>query len=198
MPKTTRTFVAIEIPSDRAVKLGKLQTQIAARVEGARWIDPKQLHATLAFLGDVADTDLDRVCRAVTSAAAAFPAIELRLEGLGAFPGPTRPRSIWVGLIGPGLEPLKTLYQAVSDALAREGYPPDGRFTPHVTLARLKARAGATRDLSTLLREHRGWTAGAFVVSEIVTFSSTLTPEGPVHAPMARGRLLGRKPDTQA
>jgi RNA 2',3'-cyclic 3'-phosphodiesterase len=198
MAQTTRTFVAIEIPGGKAAKLGKLQTQIADRVPDARWVDPPQLHATLAFLGDVHVTDLDRVCRAVTNAAMRFAAIELRIEGLGAFPGPTRARSIWVGLTGPGLESLQALHQAVAEALAGEGYPPEGRFSPHVTLARLKNRGGKSGDLSALLREHQLWSAGTLVVDQIVTFSSTLTPDGPVYTPMSRAKLLGRKDDTQA
>ena len=52
---------------------------------------------TLAFLGDVAELDLNRVCQAVAAAAAPFPRFDLRLEGVGAFPEPARPRVIWAG-----------------------------------------------------------------------------------------------------
>ena len=100
MPKMTRTFIAVALPEDRAAKLGHLQALIAPEVPGVRWVDPANLHATLAFLGDVADTDLAEVCRAVAEAAAGFAAIELRLEGLGAFPDARRPRTLWVGLTG--------------------------------------------------------------------------------------------------
>ena len=52
MPRTTRTFIAIAVPDDRAARLGHLQTRLAPEVPGARWVDPKQFHATLAFLGE--------------------------------------------------------------------------------------------------------------------------------------------------
>src|SRR5438309_7741697 len=81
MSRTTRTFVAIGVPEDRAAKLSRLQTLIAAEVVGVRWVDPKQFHATLAFLGDVDDTELNRVCGAVAEAAAGFGPFEVSLEG---------------------------------------------------------------------------------------------------------------------
>src|SRR3712207_4852247 len=103
MARTTRTFVAIAVPGDRAANLGRLQALIAPEMPGARWVAPTHFHATPAFLGDVPDTDLDVVCRAVAEASVGFDPFELRLEALGVFPNPTRPRVVWVGLGGPGL-----------------------------------------------------------------------------------------------
>lgn len=201
MPKTTRTFVAIVIPEDRAAKLGKLQTAIATEVIGVRWVEPKLMHATLAFLGDVIDTDLDRVCRAVAGAAAEFEPIELRLEGLGAFPRPQRPHSIWVGLTGPGLGALTDLAKIVAKALGEVGYAPSSkdRFSPHVTLGRVKKfEKDAAENLTALVTQHQSWVAGSFTVSDVVTYASTTTPQGPIYTPLARAALEGRKPQSRA
>ncbi|MBX6315678.1 MAG: RNA 2',3'-cyclic phosphodiesterase, partial [Isosphaeraceae bacterium] len=139
MPSTTRTFVAIEIPSALSEALARLQTQLGPEVPDARWIGRGNFHVTLAFLGDVNDRDLDRLGRAVGEAVAPFEPFALRLEGLGAFPEPGRPRSFWAGLAGEALDRLKELQRAVSQAVASVGYPPsDDRFSPHVTLARIK------------------------------------------------------------
>jgi 2'-5' RNA ligase len=196
MSRTTRTFIAIGVPEDRAAKLSRLQTLIAAEVVGVRWVDPQQFHATLAFLGDVDDTELNRVCRAVAEVVAGFGPFELSLEGLGTFPGPTRPRNFWVGLTGPGVEVLTELQKAVTDAVAAVGYPSqDDRFVPHVTLGRLKTKRGQEVDVSALTQHYRRWMGGPIRVSEVVCYSSTLTADGPSYTPLARAPLEGRKPE---
>src|SRR4051812_5974184 len=113
MSKPTRTFIAIPVPGDRAAKLGRLQSLVAADIPGARWVDPNQFHVTLAFLGDVDVGGLDPVCRAVAEASAGVDPFELRLEALGFFPSTIKPRTVWVGLTGPGVDVLAELRQAV-------------------------------------------------------------------------------------
>jgi RNA 2',3'-cyclic 3'-phosphodiesterase len=193
MAHTTRTFVAVPIPANLAEKLARLQGLLAAEVPGVRWVDRSQFHVTLAFLGDVPDADLNAVCTAVSNAAVGFEPLELRLEGLGVFPNPTKPGVLWVGLTGTGLDALAALQREVAEAVRRTGYPPDDRFHPHATLGRPKSGRGPTRDLTPLLNHYRTWAAGSFTASECITFASTLTPDGPVYAPLGRAPLEGRK-----
>ena len=102
MPKTTRTFVAIAIPTPQGEKLTRLQQQLAPEIPAARWSASPPFHLTLAFLGDVPDIDLNAVCHAVAEPAGPFLPFDLRLEGVGAFPSPARPRVIWAGLAATG------------------------------------------------------------------------------------------------
>lgn len=196
MPDTTRTFIALEIPADKRDKLGRLQSLIAPEIPGARWVEMGQFHVTLAFLGDVPHADLAGLCRAVAGVAAGHAPIDLRLEGLGVFPDPRRARVAWVGLAGPGLEALGALQRDVAAAANRAGYPPDERFSPHVTIGRLKIGRGADPppDLSPLLRHYQRWMAGSFQAAEVVTFASNPTPDGPAYAALARAPLAGGKP----
>ena len=48
---TKRLFVAIDLPESTRQLLANLDPHI----RGVRWIDPAQMHLTLAFFGDVAD-----------------------------------------------------------------------------------------------------------------------------------------------
>jgi 2'-5' RNA ligase len=198
MPRTTRTFIAIAIPSPHGEKLTRLQAELAPAVPGARWTMAQPFHMTLAFLGDVADVDLNTLCRAVSEASAAIPRFEARVEGVGAFPDPARPRVIWAGLVAPDPSPLRELQKAVAKAATKAGYRPDDeRFHPHITLGRIKSdrRGPRTLDLTPFLEPHGTWSAGSFVVSEVITFGSTLTPEGPVYTPLAKAPLAPRKTD---
>jgi RNA 2',3'-cyclic 3'-phosphodiesterase len=196
MPRTTRTFIAVAIPEPLGQKLTRLQTLLASEVPAARWSSTPPFHMTLAFLGDVADSDLDAVCRAVAEAASPFSPFELRLEGVGAFPNPSRPRVIWAGLTAPDLTPLLNLQKAIAKGVGKVGYRPDDqKFTPHTTLGRIKSdrRGPRPADLIEVLEPYRTWEGGSFTVSEVITFASTLTPEGPIYARLARAPLAGKK-----
>jgi 2'-5' RNA ligase len=103
---------------------------------------------------------------------------------------------IWAGVTAEESSPLFELQKAISLNVARIGYRPDAeRFTPHATLGRIKAdrRGPSPPDLTKVLSSYQTWEAGVFTVSDVTTFASTLTAEGPVYAPLARARLTGGK-----
>ena len=191
---SARTFIALPIPETQRTRLGRLQSLLAPDLPGARWVTPDQFHLTLAFLGDVPDLDLAPVCRAVAAASAPFSRLTLNLQALGAFPDAERPRTVWVGLAGPGLDELLTLQAAIAAAVASTGYPTDGdRFTPHITLGRLKPSKDGGGDVLKQVAHFRTWSAGNFEVAQVVTYASTLAPEGPTHMTLASTALRAPK-----
>jgi 2'-5' RNA ligase len=190
MGSTSRTFIAFSIPDVLRTRLGRLQGLIAPEIPNARWVSPEMFHVTLAFLGDVPDVDLNVVCQAVADATRGARPFTLNLQSLGAFPDPTRPRVAWVGVAGPGLEALVKLRRSIVEAVTGTGYPPeDDRFTPHLTLGYIKTRKGADLDITPLVAHYRSWSAGNFSVTGVVTYSSTLTPEGPAYMALATAPL---------
>ena len=196
MAKTTRTFVALPVPSALGEKLTRLQSLLAPKVPTARWTATLPFHMTLAFLGDVPDNDLNTVCKAVAEATLPFSCFELLLEGVGAFPNLARPRVLWAGLTATDLAPLLELQKSIAKKVTAAGYRPDDqRFTPHVTLGRIRSdrRGQVPLDLTSILQPFLTWSAGTFVVGEVITFASTLTPEGPEYAQLARVPLSGKK-----
>jgi 2'-5' RNA ligase len=199
MPSSSRTFLGLPIPPAQRTRLGRLQGLIAPEIPGARWIEPDLFHLTLAFLGEVPDVEINHLCRSVADASAGFEPMTLNLQSLGVFPDLARPRVVWVGVTGPGLDGLAGLREAVVQAASEAGYPPeDDRFHPHITLGRIKGRKGEEVDLSRLIPHYRSWAAGLFTVTEVVTYASTLTPEGPSYMALSRTPLRGGKPRTDA
>jgi 2'-5' RNA ligase len=196
MARTTRTFVALPVPSLLGDKLTRLQELLGSKISSVRWSSGLPFHLTLAFLGDVPDPDLNRVCKAVAEASLPFSCFELCLEGVGAFPSPARPRVLWAGLAAADMTPLAELQKVIIKKMTAIGYrPEDQRFTPHVTLGRIRSdhRGHVSPDLTTVLQDYLTWSAGTFVVRDVVTFASTLTPEGPAYAQLARAPLAGKK-----
>jgi 2'-5' RNA ligase len=194
MSKSSRIFVAFTIPDVQRTRLGRLQGLIAPEIPNARWVTPEMFHVTLAFLGDVPDVHLNSVCQAVALACEGFPPLTVNLQSLGTFPDPARPRVAWVGLTGPGIEALGKLQRSIVEALGEAGYPPeDDRFTPHLTLGHIKSKKGEHLDLTPLIAHYRTWSAGNFAVNAVVTFSSTVTPEGPAYMALASATLRREK-----
>lgn len=201
MSETTRTFLAVPLPKPVVSALDRLRRTLEVEAPGLKWVEPRHYHITLVFLGDVANRDLEPLGDAVAEAAAPFEPFELKAEGLGAFPSPTKTRTLWAGIAGPAVERLVELQHAVAKAAAKAGYRADDadRFHPHVTLARFKSRPGRGRpspspDLSALVDRHAAFETEPFRVEEVVAFASVLRPEGPEYAPLATAPLRGAEP----
>lgn len=201
MSQTTRTFIAIPAPDSIGERLTRLQGRLAPQAPSIRWNVTPPFHLTLAFLGEVPFVELNSICRAVAAAARTVRRFELTVTGLGVFPNLSKPRVLWARLEGPGLDPLADLHKAVIAGLEGVGcIPEDERYSPHVTLGRMKPGRGASHPegLAAVVARHQNWSAGAFTVSEVVTYSSTTTPAGPAYAPLARAPLAGARSRTDS
>lgn len=183
-----RTFLAIDVGDAIRKRLVSLQETMGQAAPGVKWVEPQNLHLTLHFLGEINERDVLPVCRGVGETCAALPFFSMEVKGVGCFPTPRRPRTVWVGL-GEGVDEVKALHAALEEKLLALGcYRREERaYTPHITLGRVKQDEAA--DLSDLLRKHAAWQAGAIPVREVLVLSSELTPQGPIYTPLGRGKL---------
>ncbi len=157
-----RLFTALEIPRNAAMSLSLLR----GGLPGARWIDVENYHITLRFIGDVdgrtADEIVDRLDRIDR------PEFQLRLEGIGSF-GSKKPHSVWAGVSqSPDMFALQGEIERICQ---RIGLQPDPRkFTPHVTLARLKS--SRVDDVVHYLSGRGNFYTQPFTVGRFVLLSS--------------------------
>ncbi len=129
----------------------------------------------MRFIGEVDGrqaADIDDALAAIRA-----PGFTLELHGVGTF-GKRDPRQLWAGVRAS--EALAHLQKKIETALQRIGLPPEPRkFTPHVTLARLKS---PRRDkLTEYLNGHALYTSPPFAVSAFALYESTLTPNGSLY-----------------
>jgi 2'-5' RNA ligase len=166
-----RLFVALAISDAVADGLMLIQSG----VPGARWSTREQLHLTLRFIGEVDGRDAVDIDDAL--AAIAAPRFALELHGVGEFGG-KNPHALWAGT-RPN-EALKHLARKVETAMQRIGLPAEERkFTPHVTLARLRASPrGRVLDY---LTDHALYASGPFAVDKFILYSSVLTDDGSIY-----------------
>ena len=171
-----RLFVAIDLPEE----IQDLLAPLCLGLPGARWVPREQLHLTLRFIGEI-DGGLSREIDAALEDIRSPPFI-VRLAGLGHFPPRKMPRVIWVGV--EPREDVIALRNRVESTLIRIGLEPEGRrFSPHVTLARLK-----NPPLSKVTRYLAGnalFTSPGFSVPEFHLYASTLTSKGAIHEKLA-------------
>jgi 2'-5' RNA ligase len=133
-----RLFLAIELPD--AVRAGLDAAAVPARAHGTgvRWVRAESLHLTLVFLGERPARQVDAIAARVGAVCAAQAPFALRVEGMGCFPSPHRPRVLWAG-IGGETAALKAMQCAILGALVRAGLAAaDERFDPHLTLGRVR------------------------------------------------------------
>ena len=170
-----RTFVAVALPTSAQVALRSVAAQVASHWPAGvgRWVRPESIHLTLRFLGDTDEALVPALGRGLNEVVAAAEPFAVSLGGVGCFPGPHRPRVIWVGLNDPAGR-LRSL-QARVEAWARgAGWEAEERpFQPHLTLARLPEEAPPPSS---------EWRvpvpSGDVPIDALVLFASRLRPGG--------------------
>ncbi len=173
-----RLFIAAEIPEDVKHEAAALRDRMG-HMPGIKWVEKVNMHLTLKFLGEVEDRAAAGVRQALRSVS--FRPFEARAAGFGAFPSGSRPRVVWVGL-----EPadrISSLHGSIDAALLPLGFPPDDRFSPHMTIGRIRD-PGDAGDLAGKIRELKQSAVQLgkpFQVAGFVLKRSTLTPGGPVY-----------------
>ena len=171
MPK--RLFVAIDLPEPTR----QLLTGLDPHIRGVRWIDPAQMHLTLAFFGEVAD-ELDLALREKLNAIE-FAAFFLPIAGVGTFPAKGAPKIIWIG-VGKAHPHLFQIHKRVHEAALAARLEPELRpWHPHITIAR--CRDVAPQSLRNFLKANDNLDAGMIHVDAFYLYSSKLTPAGPIH-----------------
>ncbi len=158
-----RLFTGLEIPADVGFALSLKR----GGLYGARWIDPENYHITLRYIGDVDRTTAHEVA-GVLERFGRNPPFTVRLDQFGVFGG-KKPRALYAGV--EVNSELTRLQAAQERALQQIGLPPEGRrFTPHVTLARLK---GTTpEDIARFMAQAMWFEPLLFRVGRFVLYSS--------------------------
>lgn len=137
-----RLFVALDLPPDARAALAAFRDR-AADPELWRPLGDDSLHLTLAFLGHRPESDVERVVAVLRRPPG--PAPRLALGGALALP-PRRPRVLGAAIVDPD-GTLALLQEGLTVGLEKAGtYEPESRpFRPHVTVARLRPGARASR-----------------------------------------------------
>jgi 2'-5' RNA ligase len=163
-----RLFTAIEIPREIGDRLAMLR----GGLPGARWVDRENYHMTLRFVGDIDMDVAEEVAHGLARVRRSSFAV--RIDSVGSL-GTRKPHAI-VARVAPS--PALVELQAEQERIIqRIGLPAEQRkFTPHITLARL--RGAAPRAIAEYLSVRGGFSAGPFEASRFVLYSSRASTGG--------------------
>lgn len=164
-----RLFAALAMPATLAERL----VTMGGGLPGARWLAARNLHLTLRFFGEIDEVLAEELHHCLGRVRG--PAPRLALAGLGTF-GSRQPGMLWAGVRADD-DALGRLQARVESAAQAAGLAPEPRkFTPHVTLARLKSPR-ADR-LSAIIASHGAWRTEPMAFDHFTLFRSHLGREG--------------------
>ena len=172
-----RTFVAVDLPESFVGVIAEIQQEFGGI--NVKLVDPKQVHITLRFLGDVQEKSIPDICDALSSIEC--KPFSATIHGVGAFPKPSYARVVYVG--ASPKEAFKRLYAEVERVLKPLGFKNEKRaFTPHATIARVKNIPDDQRKkLVGIIESQSLIEVGTMTVGAIKLKKSILTPEGAIH-----------------
>ena len=157
-----RLFTGLEIPAALASDLALMR----GGLYGARWIDADKYHLTLRFIGDIDDATADDVLALLGRVRR--PPLQITLDTLTSFGG-DKPRALVArAKATPALLDLQAEHERL---IRRVGLAPESRkYTPHVTLARL--RAVGAMDMAHYLAGRGLFAARSFEATRFALFSA--------------------------
>ncbi len=183
-----RCFIAISLPEELKAKISGIQEKLKAAGADVSWTRPEGMHLTLKFLGDIEEKRIPKIERVLDMAVDGISTFSLSVSGMGIFPDMRRPRVVWIGLKEEGGNLIR-LQNGVEEELKKIGFPTENRrFTPHITLGRIRSNRN-TEKLLRLIDNEKSADTGRFEVSEIHLIKSELKPAGAVYTKLYSAML---------
>jgi 2'-5' RNA ligase len=177
-----RTFIAIPLPQSMLSEIENLIQVMKKRSADVKWVKSQSVHLTLKFLGNLSSEDLTKVFSGMNRLFRTPPEkFQLNTGSLGAFPNIKKPRVLWIGIGGPGIEALQKLQADIETEMGKQGFPKENRkFSPHLTVGRIKF----SRNLSLLVEAFSAYSFPIqdFIVDRILVMRSDLRPSGAVYS----------------
>ncbi len=165
-----RAFIAVDLSEDIRAKVEEIERRFGD-LSGIKlkFVNPKQAHQTLKFLGNVSEERVEPIKR--------------ELESINIEPFDIVLRVLWIG-ISEGIEGLKALQEQVETRMVTLGFPAEKQpFSPHITICRVK-RIESDAGLNQLMgkiAELSDVEVGEMQVNAVKLKKSTLTPRGPIY-----------------
>ncbi|MCS7286387.1 MAG: RNA 2',3'-cyclic phosphodiesterase [Anaerolineae bacterium] len=184
-----RTFVAIELDEEALEWLKRVQERLKTELPQGivRWVDPKGIHLTLKFLGEIPANKVKAVEEVLKEVSHRHRPFYFDYGGLGCFPSSSHPNVVWVG-VEEKTGALLALQQDVERSLLKLGFRPEDRpFSPHLTLGRVSKGASSAerKRLGEYIKAGKVGSGGKVLVKAISLMKSDLRPSGAVYTRLA-------------
>lgn len=188
--KTSRLFIALPVEYESfSGGLSEVYRGLERYSGVIKKVDPLNLHITLKFLGDVDEEKYSKM-KTGFSSFENTPGINYSIKGIGCFPDIASPSVIWTG-IECDTKKITDLFMKVEEYCVSFGFAKDTRrFTPHLTMARIKRGRDIPGGLKEFIRGNRDKIYGEGSFKRLVLFESKLDSIGPEYKAGAEVKLI--------
>ncbi len=178
-----RSFIAIDLPEDVRDYLYNFQSKLKQLPAKIKWIEKKNLHLTIKFLGEIDDKKLLEIKEILSRIH--YNSFEANLSNLGFFPDENHVNVIWVGI-----EPINQVIglQQKIDSELLNLFSKNQKFSSHVTLGRVKFVKIKNKFLGMLKEQKIERTK--FKIDSFRLYKSILMKDGPIYEVLEEYRLL--------
>ncbi|MCD6147655.1 MAG: RNA 2',3'-cyclic phosphodiesterase [Thermoplasmata archaeon] len=179
-----RSFISIDVGAMDS--LVSFEDELRKTGVSIKLVEPENIHLTLKFLGEIDEEMVPKIEEVMKEAVSGISPFTVELKGTGAFPNTDYIKVIWVGMKDDG--EMKKIAGVLEDGLQKYGFKKEKRFTPHVTLARVRSAKGKEM-LKELINKNAERHFGEIKVEGIKLKKSELRREGPLYTTLLEVRL---------
>jgi 2'-5' RNA ligase len=136
---TKRLFLALNLPKNLKSAIADMIVILSNQNLGIKWVDPRNLHITLRFLGDI-DIELEESVKIeLEELERKFGEFIFSANKFSVFPNLQNPRVIFLDCLQKNGNTANQLQQHVKNICEDLGIKTDNKFwTPHITSGRVK------------------------------------------------------------
>ena len=178
----------MDLTSEIQKELIRLQSELKKSLKGQiSWVEPKNIHLTLRFLGQIDDHQLEEIKKIVEEIAKRIKQFNMDLGVIGAFPDDSNPRIVWIG-INFGFNQLNEINAELEDKLETINFAVGEKyFHPHLTIARIKSLDGKNMLHEITQKIHPKQLPET--IDRLIIFQSELTPQGAKYTKLFEAKL---------
>ena len=185
--ETIRTFVAIELTQEIKDTISCVIDALKREGGTIRWVEPRNLHLTLKFLGNIGSNRIDETMECIKTSCNGIHRFDITVRDVGTFPNLKRPKVIWIGVEEDG-NMLKSLYERMEDKFEKIGIERENRgFSPHLTVGRVRTPRGLEGVLARM--DKIEFETRKMEVDRIVLMKSDIRHQGPIYSPLGSVEL---------
>ena len=149
MSDTSRIFIGLQLSGYLINVIPMIKSTINDNKNSIKWVNGKNLHLTLSFLGDINSKNIDSL-KDKLNEISVFNSFDMVVNKTGSFPSEDNPKIIWLD-IQEGREELSSIQKQIeSIAGPFKENKKEEKFIPHITIGRVKGiNKNINLDLST-------------------------------------------------
>lgn len=181
-----RAFYAFPIPEDTIAGIQSFLKPFVYSYTDIKWVKRQALHITVLFLGEITEDQAARCADLLHNPGMQREPITVRFKGMATFPPRGRPRVLYAPLLE-GFSECMAVYEELFDGVERSILGEKRRYTPHITLGRVKGRGAVPQ------REEFSDLYGSFIVKRCVLYQSVLKSDGPEYREIDAAEFTEKK-----